>query len=338
MLPLGRLSPRRCGGGVGLFSRLTLIFYIIHTSSCSPVPITESEVASLDSREADIVAHWDEIFVDRQSPPEQPDGTSLLDVDADHSEELLARSSSNFPTAFETLGNNFTTTSCPRFFDSFLNDSSFKSCYALSLLLQNSNSFFAELGSAVTLDQVVQTSCSANVTTCSAVMSKLASNLTSNTACAQDYSLGNPVVTQAYEGLISYEPIYRSTCLKDPSTQEFCFTEAATNDTNVTDYYVYFLPLGMSLPGSSRPTCNRCLQATMEVFQQAALSKGQPLTQTYIPAAQQINLGCGPGFVNATVKVGSQASISAAGATITPPSILTFSIYTLFLGMALVLL
>lgn len=195
------------------------------------------------------------------------------------------------------------------------------------MLLQNSGSFFKVLQSPVSLDQVIETSCSADETTCTDYMAHLASELISDKACGQDYKLGNALVVQAYTAMIAYRPVYRATCLKDPSTGEFCFTEAATNPKNVAGYYVYFLPIGIGFPGSSRPICNECLQATMEVFAESALIKGQPLAETYIPAAQQINMGCGPGFVNATVKVGS---VSSGGSLTRVPSVITLGVALLF--------
>ncbi|GAM37795.1 hypothetical protein TCE0_033r08019 [Talaromyces pinophilus] len=155
-------------------------------------------------------------------------------------------------------------------------------------------------------------------------MTNLAANLTSNNNCGADYKLGNPTVTQAYDGMVSYEPIAKAVCLEDPSTHEYCFTEAATNSTNISGYALYLLPLGNSLPGGSRPACNQCTQATMAVFKDSAVVKGNPLVQTYIPAAQTINIGCGPNFVNATVNVGTQDSgssskTSASGLTAPPP-------------------
>lgn len=294
------------------------------------------------------MARWDEIIADRRYPPPIPrEDANLNDTDVDilvaDDESLrelvpttVRRSSSStsadsaFPSPFETLGNNFTATSCPQFFSNFLSNSTFKSCYAISFLLQNSGSFFKALQSPVTLDQVIETSCSANEATCTDYMTHLASDLISDKACGQDYKLGNPAVVQAYTDMIAYKPVYRASCLKNPSTGEFCFTEAATNH-NVADYYVYFLPIGISFPGSSRPTCNECLKATMEVFAESAVIKGQPLAQTYIPAAQQINMGCGPGFVNATVKVGS---VSSAGSLTSVPSVITLGFALLF-SMAL---
>ena len=78
------------------------------------------------------------------------------------------------------------------------------------------------------------------------------------------------------------------------------FANAITNTTAVTDSYPYYLPLGVSLPGSSRPTCNTCLQDTMAIFSSFAGNTTQPISQTYGDAAQQIDIGCGPTFVNGT--------------------------------------
>lgn len=284
---------------VGVLSYLTLILFLITNSHGSPLP-EESE--DVQTSEASSEAR----------PP-------LLT-------ERSTSSSSNisFPTAFDTIGNNFTATSCPEFFDYFLANETYKSCHAISILLQNSNTFFKDLASAVTLDQVLETSCSANTTACATFMTNLAANLTSNDNCGADYKLGNPTVTQAYDGMVSYEPIAKAACLEDPSTHEYCFTEAATNSTNISGYALYLLPLGNSLPGGSRPECNQCTQATMAVFKDSAVVKGNPLVQTYIPAAQTINIGCGPNFVNATVNVGTQNSgspskTSASSLTVTPP-------------------
>lgn len=295
-----------------VLSQLTLILFLITSSYCSPI----------------------------QQQFEESNDTSTPELFSARS--TSSSSNSSFPTAFDTLGNNFTASSCPAFFADFLANETYKSCDALSLLLQNSNTFFKDLASAVTLDQVLDTSCSANITSCSTYMSALASNLTSTDNCGADYKLGNPMVTQAYEGMVSYEPIAKAACLEDPSTNDYCFTEAATNSSNISDYYLYFTPLGNALPGGSRPSCNKCTQATMAVFLNSALIKGNPLVQTYIPAAEIINVGCGSNFVNASVNVGSQDSsstkstTSASVLTAPPPSLTTLLGYMLIICMGLV--
>ncbi|EED17118.1 C6 transcription factor, putative [Talaromyces stipitatus ATCC 10500] len=287
---------------IGVLSYLTLILFLITNSYGSPLP-NESEDAYDTASAAPYEGSNDTVQSGKST-----------EVESVFLTERATSSSSNasFPTAFDTIGNNFTASSCPQFFEYFLTDETYQSCHAVSLLLQNSNTFFKDLASAVTLDQVLDTSCSANTTACSTFMNNLAANLTSDNNCGADYKLGNPIVTQAYNGMVSYEPLARAICLEDPKTHEYCFTEAATNNTNISGYALYLLPLGNSLPGGSRPECNQCTQATMAVFEDSALVKGNPLVQTYIPAAQTINLGCGPNFVNATVNVGTQKSGSSS--------------------------
>lgn len=255
-----------------------------------------------------------EVYNERRD--QLPDEVKELDAErslnrASSTNESSTTTATSFPSPFDTsLGDNFTAQSCPQFFSTFLGNSTFRSCRAISLLLENSDSFFRASGSAASLDQILELSCSVNVTACTVFMAHLASDLIQDSACGQDYTLGNPIVTQAYTGMIAYQATSQATCLKAPASQDYCFSQSATNNTNAADYYVYFLALGMALPASSRPTCSQCLQKTMQVFENEAQYIGQPLTQTYIPAAQQINLGCGPNFANISVIVGSKAAIS----------------------------
>jgi hypothetical protein len=217
-------------------------------------------------------------------------------------------SNSTLPSPFDTsIGSNFSSSSCPDFFDSFLNNATFKSCAPLSLLLQNSNSFFKASRSPAFLTQTLEATCSVNLQTCVDMMSDLASKIIDD-ACGQDYHNENPIVQQARNGLVAYEPLYRAGCLKNDNTGNFCFADAITNTSSASDAYPYYLPLGIALPAASRPTCNQCLQNTMNIFASAAVDKNQPLAQTYVLAAQQIDLGCGPTFVNSTVPVATVGS------------------------------
>ena len=81
----------------------------------------------------------------------------------------------------------------------------------------------------------------------------------------------------------------------------YCYADAITNTTSPEDSYVYFLALGISLPAGSWPTCSKCLQKTMAIFATAAANLTQPVAGTYVTAAQQIDQGCGPTFVNSNV-------------------------------------
>ncbi|KAK0722513.1 hypothetical protein B0T26DRAFT_222982 [Lasiosphaeria miniovina] len=194
-----------------------------------------------------------------------------------------------------------TPSTCAMFINSFLTDPTFKQCYPLSLLLQGSKSFFDAEKSLVGITQTLDATCRPNATFCNTYLSSLAQNLTSTQHCGNDYNLGNSVVIQAHLAMIAYAPLYSAGCLKDPQTSAYCFATAVRNTTNFTNTYFYFLPLNMSLPGSTLPTCGVCTQQTMEVYHVATANRQQPVVNNYVAAAKQVNTICGPGFVNETL-------------------------------------
>jgi len=150
----------------------------------------------------------------------------------------------------------------------------------------------------VSITQVLDASCAANSTFCADYLTNLANNMTSLDNCGDDYNLGNSVVVKAYLAMLAYSPVYTATCLKDTETAMYCFANAVTNLTNPTNTYFYYLPLNKTLPGSSVPACNRCLQQTMNVFQTATADRKQQIASTYGTAAEQVNTICGPNFAN----------------------------------------
>ncbi|OAA54122.1 hypothetical protein SPI_09056 [Niveomyces insectorum RCEF 264] len=211
--------------------------------------------------------------------------------------------SSPLPKPFDSsLASNFSD-NCPSFINSFLTDPTFKSCYPFSLLLQGSRSFFEAAKSVVTITQVLDATCAANVTFCTNYLANVAANLTEPTNCGEDYAMGNSIVVEAYLGMVSYQPLYIASCLKDPESGLYCYANAVTNLTTPSNVYFYYLPLNISLPGSSIPSCNWCLQQTMAGFQAAAANRKQPIASTYVSAAQQVDTVCGPAFVNDTLPV-----------------------------------
>jgi hypothetical protein len=139
-------------------------------------------------------------------------------------------------------------------------------------------------------------------------MNSLSGNLTN--ACASDLSAQNPTVEQAQLGLEAYNTLYTASCLRNPTTSAYCFAAAVTNASSPTDSYIYYLPLNISLPGGAAPTCDKCLINTMAVFDKATADRSSPLASDYAAAAQQINLHCGPSFVNTTLAVASSPSIA----------------------------
>ncbi|RDW70827.1 uncharacterized protein DSM5745_08338 [Aspergillus mulundensis] len=247
-------------------------------------------------------------------------------------------SSSTFPTAFDTsLSNNFTTTTCPTFFKDFLSDDSFTNCYAISTLLRDSTGFFHTLTSAAATSRVLDLACAANVTSCASTLSDLASNLIDDSNCGKDYADGNPLVTNAYVDLITYEPIYRATCLQNPDTSDYCFVDAVTNTSNAADYDVYSLPYGSTINNATTlPTCSSCLQATLDIFSEWAQVEKQPLADSYLTSAEAVNTKCGSDFANVNITVGVEDDFPSAAS---PPLALSLPLWisSLTIGVSLVL-
>ena len=95
----------------------------------------------------------------------------------------------------------------------------------------------------------------------------------------------------------------QAACLSDPTTNTYCFVNAA-RDTNPANLYYYNLPLGTKLPKSTDPQCNACLKSLMGLYSGVLkgstssdeLRKLPGLVQTYENAAE-LTLGkCGVGY------------------------------------------
>lgn len=243
-------------------------------------------------------------------------------------------SASPLPSPFDGgITSNFTSTTCPTFFDNMLADPELQECYPVSLMLQvrpqsrrrcgrsahlpdtdnliqSSQSFFEAEKSLVSISTVLDHACAADRIRCTDYLASVAKNLTDSSNCGQDYQANNPMIREAYLGLISYQVVYSATCLKDPDTAVYCFGNSVTNQTNPTETYFYYLPLNSTLPGGTVPICAPCLQQTMEIYQVATANRRQPIADTYDSAAEQVNTLCGPNFANTTMP---EAIVSSAG-------------------------
>ncbi|KAL8940837.1 MAG: hypothetical protein Q9211_002088 [Gyalolechia sp. 1 TL-2023] len=231
----------------------------------------------------------------------------------------------SLPRPFDSgLGNNYTQPNCPIFINNILRNDTFISCYPFSLLLQYSMSFFSATKSMGAITRTLDATCNVDHPPCITLLSSFASQLRQDANCGDDYRGQQPLVVSAYDGLTSYEPLYRAGCAKD-ERGTYCFANAITNATSPTDSYPYYLPLGISLPGGSQPTCSTCLRNTMATFSQAANTKmQQPLAGNYRSAAQMINVGCGPGFANLSMSSKSAGQSSLAATARRRPSLGVF--------------
>ncbi|KJX98908.1 hypothetical protein TI39_contig384g00001 [Zymoseptoria brevis] len=218
------------------------------------------------------------------------------------------------PKPFDSsLGNNFTSTTCPDFFNTFLSDQTFTSCLPLSLLLQTSNGFFTASRSLLKLTQILDASCSVDFPTCSNLMASLATQIQQPDKCGPDLKMENPLALTALRGFTAYQPLYKAGCLADSSAStsgagsSYCYANAATDSEDPESSYIYYLPLGVSLPGGSRPACTTCLKDTMAIFAKA-VSSTQVLKDDYVGASQQVKMLCGPNFVDSSVQPTGAAS------------------------------
>jgi hypothetical protein len=155
------------------------------------------------------------------------------------------------------------------------------------------------------LSATLDTACSAPLSICEPAMSELAQQLISEDNCGADFRNEQPLVLQAYNGLLAYEPVYRASCLKTEADDEYCLANALGGSNNSANIYPYFTAVGLAIPSGARPTCNACLKQTMQVFAQYAVRSSSPLSQTYMKCAQIVDGSCGEDYADTTIKVGS---------------------------------
>ncbi|KAK6066571.1 C6 transcription factor [Seiridium cupressi] len=194
--------------------------------------------------------------------------------------------------------------------------------------MQGSYSMFNAEKSLVSITQVLDATCAANVTFCTDYLGGVADKLIDSDNCEDDYQEENSVVVQVYQGLKSYQPLYSASCLQDAETSAYCFANAITNSSAIADTYLYYLPLNISYPNSTTPDCNQCTQNVMGIFQAATADRDSGIAYTYAEAAETVNAHCGASYVNATLP---EAVASFAVPTQSAPSLLFLS----FLVMAL---
>jgi hypothetical protein len=167
--------------------------------------------------------------------------------------------------------------------------------------MQGSSSFFEAQRSIVSMTQVLDASCAANVTTCQTYLSNMARELVDNKNCGNEYARSYSTVVQTYLGLIAYQSLYSAGCLRDTKTSAYCFANAVTNTTNPRGVYVWYLPLNLTFPDSGQVSCNECTKQSLDIFQSTAANRKLSIAYTYEAAAQLANRQCGANFANATL-------------------------------------
>ncbi|CAP68576.1 uncharacterized protein PODANS_7_5470 [Podospora anserina S mat+] len=280
---------------------------------------TDNGWVMLSPRDAEDWKQWkkrqndkDDDEDEKSSSTAKPSVTTTFAIVAGKPTQSSTTSSETAPSALPTHldslasgfkeGSNGDPNACPKFINWFLNTPEFKECYPLSMLLDHSKSFFDAQRSPVTITRTLDATCAANATRCSQYFAQLAQNFTSTENCGNDYTWGTPAIVNTYKAMVAYAPIYSVGCLRDEKTSAYCFANAVGNTTSRGNTYLYtLLPFNKSLPGSSVTTCDECTRQTMNIYQASTADRRQQISLTYEGAAKQINLVCGPGFVQETL-------------------------------------
>ncbi|UKZ54873.1 hypothetical protein TrVGV298_008687 [Trichoderma virens] len=210
-------------------------------------------------------------------------------------------------SAFQSQGS---TDSCSSFISGLLSNPTFKSCYPLSMMLQTSTGLFQAEKSLLSIVRVLDATCQADSASCATFLNQAATNLTQSNNCKTELAQNQTLVLQAYHGLLAYKTIYAATCLQDPTSSQYCFANAVTNLNTPSDAYLYFLPYGLALPGSSNPSCSWCTQKTMDIYFSASADRSQSVANVYVDAARQVNTLCGPNYVNGTLPPASSEALA----------------------------
>lgn len=171
----------------------------------------------------------------------------------------------------------------------------------IACLEQTSQSWFEATRQLVSVVRVLDTACEADVDYCTEYFNGVAEDLLLDENCGQQYQNRLTIVRQAYDGLVSYELLYKATCLQDREDSQYCYANAVTGGNNASNVYPYYLPLNLTFPASATPSCNWCLEEMMGIFHAASEDRDLYIASTYEGAAKQINTVCGPEFVNATL-------------------------------------
>ena len=108
-------------------------------------------------------------------------------------------------------------------------------------------------------------------------------------------------------GLQSFNLMRSAGCLSDQPTNSYCFVEAA-HSTNPSDLFYYQLPLGISLPNNTTPSCSSCAKSLLSLYAQAlqSASKGTlaDLQKTYLSGEEVAVAQCGAGYAEASAVTG----------------------------------
>ncbi|KAF9475701.1 hypothetical protein BDN70DRAFT_224390 [Pholiota conissans] len=203
------------------------------------------------------------------------------------------------------IAQNFSSLSCSNFFANMTNSAPFRQCRPFSLLLQGSNAFVDAQSNLTLMNAIIYGTCNTTpgISQCESNMAWFAGALKS--ACSSELGNNNALAASTLTALQAFSVMYDAACQADPTTNSYCYIEAIHN-TNPSDLYYYALPLDITVPNSTVPTCSQCSKSVMGVYAASLKDANQKplltgLSQTYDPAAQLTVQYCGADFAQTSV-------------------------------------
>ncbi|KAI0792506.1 hypothetical protein C8Q75DRAFT_753184 [Abortiporus biennis] len=202
-----------------------------------------------------------------------------------------------FPQPLDTtLSLNFSTLGCENFVLNMTQSQPFRACRPFSLLEQSSSAFLEAQENITALNSIIWGTCNTDLSAdqCNSNMGWFSSQMA--TVCATDLSNSNPQVVTTFRGLQAYSLLRNAACATDPTTDSYCYINAAHN-SNPSDLYYYQLPFGTPLPNSTitKLTCSTCTKSILALYEQA---QGLSALDSTLPSAVKLTQSqCGEDFV-----------------------------------------
>ncbi|KAG8758711.1 hypothetical protein FRC14_007555 [Serendipita sp. 396] len=229
-----------------------------------------------------------------------------------------------FPQPFDsTLSTDFATGTCQIFFANLTSNISFRQCRPLSLLLPSSNAFLqAQLQGNLTLvNAILYGTCNTTPTEDECVGRMQGWETEIRQSCATELDQGHTLSWMALNGFRNYKMVRDVGCLRNLRSDTFCYVDSLVASPPA-DIYLYQLPLGTPLPGSSssssansaqstsaadgggsgvnvKPSCSSCSQSVMNIYAQYAGNSSLLISQTYPGAQRAVEAACGSGYASA---------------------------------------
>ena len=145
--------------------------------------------------------------------------------------------------------------------------------------------------------------------TCSNNMNWFASSL--GTQCATELTQRNPFVVNTLNGLNLYNVSRDAGCQSNPTTNVYCYTQAAAQQ-DPSDLYFYQIQFGLGIPNNTKPSCSSCTKSLMSLYVSAISGQGlkdenarNALARAYAPAASIAVGVCGNNFAQTIAIDGS---------------------------------